>query len=284
MLVERREDLADLPIGLLDDIAAQSGFAAAGELRFHGARDVWLEQSDVEEKRLVLVGLDEGGGLGDHGIGQLLVDEARRLAAGLMADAADAVVDAAGVLLIGELPQELGAIESGGFVADVFLIADLDGIGRVEIDDVVVLDPDAGDTVHGCGDDVAIVEANFQRPGFDFTVEIETGFPIAQAEVPLADDAGLIAGVFQQGGESELPWLHGERRVAVQNRVASCRLPPRVIAGQQRIAAGRASGGGRIGGGEELAGLRERINRRRLDHRGSVAAEIAVAKVVGDDD
>ena len=106
-------------------------------------------------------------GFGHDGVGQFLVLEPRRLAAFHVADAADAVDDGAGVLLVGGLLEQLGVFEAGRFVADVLEVADLDGIGGIEADDAVILDPDARHAVHGGGDDVGIVKADFERAGFD---------------------------------------------------------------------------------------------------------------------
>ena len=76
------------------------------------------------------------------------------------------------------------------------VVVDLDRVGRVEADDAMVLDEDAGHAVAGGGHDEAIVEADLERAGLDLAVPIE-GSSLAQAEVPLADDAGRVAGLFE---------------------------------------------------------------------------------------
>ena len=78
-------------------------------------------------------------------------------------------------------------------------VVELDRVGRVEIDDAVVFDPDTRDAVAGGGDDPRVVEPDLQRAGFDVVVVI--GGRGAEAEMPFADDAGGVAGAFQQRGD-----------------------------------------------------------------------------------
>ena len=82
---------------------------------------------------------------------------------------------------------------AGRLVADGLLVADPDRVGRVEADDAAVLDVDARHAVAGGGDEEAVVEADVERAGRDVAVPVEVAR--AQPEVPLADDAGRVAGL-----------------------------------------------------------------------------------------
>ena len=94
----------------------------------------------------------------------------------------------------------------------------------------------------------------------------------------------LIARVAEQRGERAAARLDGQRRVAIEDGGLLGLLPPGVFAGQQRVARGRAGRGRRVGGGEAQALRGQPVHVRGLDPRGAVAAEVAVAEVVGQDE
>ena len=160
------------------------------------------------------------------------------------------------------------------------VVAHADRVGRVETDDAVIFDIDAGDAVARGGDEKAIVKADFQRAGFDVAVPIEIAR--AEAEVPLADNARLVAGRFERAGECRRAWWNDERGVAGQD--AGARLSPGILAGEQGEARGGAGGGTAVGVGEAEPFAGDAVEVRRFDRRRAVAAEIAVADVVGVDE
>ena len=75
--------------------------------------------------------------------------------------------------------------------------------------------------------------------------------------------------------------LDDQRGVAGQD--AGARLAPRIFAGEHRVAGRRAGGGRRMRVGETDAFARQPIDVRRLDARGAVGGDVAVAEVVGVD-
>ncbi len=75
--------------------------------------------------------------------------------------------------------------------------------------------------------------------------------------------------------------LDDQRSVAGQD--AGARLAPRIFAGEHRVAGRRAGGGRRMCVGETDAFARQPIDVRRLDARGAVGGDIAVAEIVGVD-
>ena len=106
------------------------------------------------------------------------------------------------------------------------------------------------------------------------------------AEVPLADDAGGVAGRLKRFGEGDL----GGRQATGGNGAQDAELvvghagADRVATGHERGAAGRADFGGGVELREAQAFGGHAIQVRRLDGRVAVAAEIPVTEVVGQDD
>ena len=138
----------------------------------------------------------------------------------------------------------------------------------------MILDEHARHAVARRGDDVAVVEADLERPGLDFAVPI--GMATAETQVPFADDACCIAGILQHRGKRDAARLDDQRRVAGQN--AGSFLPPGVFAGEHRVTRRRASGSRRMGIGKAKPFAGEPIDVRRVDCGGAVAARIAVAQ------
>ena len=126
--VERPHDLPDLPVNLLDDIAAHAAVARADKRFLGHSGNVRIKQANFEEKWLVLPLLDELDGLGDNRAGEFLVFETGRLAAFHVADAADAVDDRAGVLFVRALLEQFGAFQASRFVAKVRDVAHLNRV------------------------------------------------------------------------------------------------------------------------------------------------------------
>ena len=97
--------------------------------------------------------------------------------------------------------------------------------------------------------------------------------------MPLADDAGAVAGLFQHGGERVAAGLDDQGGVAGQH--ARALVAPGVLAGEQGVARRRAGGGRGVRVGETHARGRSAIQIRRVDARGAVATDVAVAEIVG---
>ena len=136
------------------------------------------------------------------------------------------------MLLIRTIPGEkFGVLQTGWLITDVGQVADGDGVGRVKIPHLMIFNPNAWHAIHGGGDDVAIIKADFQRAGFDFLVEIHFGLTVTEAEMPFADNAGLVTGLAQHARKSEAAWFNAERCVTIEDRVLLGGLAPGVFAG-----------------------------------------------------
>ena len=215
--VEGGQDLADRPVELLDRVAAGAALAGPLEPRVRDAGDVDVVRVEVEEERPVLVPLDEGDGLAGDRVGHVLVLPARRLAAGHVADPADAVDDRVVVAVARLDLEQLRVVGAGRLVADRRSVADLDRVVGVIADDPAVFDVDARHAVAGGRDDERVVESDLARPGRDRPVVV--GRRCAEAEVPLADDARGVAGLLEELG-----------RVSVSSGIASGATPLRIDA------------------------------------------------------
>jgi len=73
--------------------------------------------------------------------------------------------------------------------------ADLERIFGVEVCHVMVFDIDGRHTVHRCRNQPAIIKTKLQRAGCDLAVPVQIS--VAQPQVPLADNAGIVAGILQ---------------------------------------------------------------------------------------
>ena len=175
---------------------------------------------------------DELHGFCDDGFGQFLVLEACRMTALHVADAADAIDNHAGVLLIRTKPgEQVGALKTGGGVSNVLNIADLDRVRRIEPDYFVVFDPNTRHAIHRGWDDMAVIESNLERPGVYIAIKVYPRLAVAEAKVPFTDNPSLVACLAQHGGKSEPAWFNTERRVTIEDRVLLGGLAPGVFAG-----------------------------------------------------
>lgn len=212
------------------------------------AWDVDIVWSEDEEEGLVFVGFDEVDGLASEGVGHIFVSPASGMATRHPADAADAIDDGH-VVAVGVFEfEEVWVFCAGGVGADFFLVADFDGIVGVEVNDVAIVDVNGGDAVAGGGHDEAVVEAEVEWAGFDFAVPVGAAIR-AEAEVPLADDGGFVAGGLHDGADGGGAGFDGDGGVAWGDGGAGL-LAPRVDAGEESAAGGRASGGGGVAVGE----------------------------------
>jgi hypothetical protein len=165
-------------------------------------------------------------------------------------------------------------------VADRPAEAHPDGIGRVEPDDAAVLDVDAGHAVARGRDEERMVEADLAGPGPDLAVPVDLA--PAQAEMPFADDARRVARRLQHRGERRPAGL--DDQVGVAGEDARALAPPGVFAGEERVARGRARRRRRVGVGEAQAPGGQGVDRGRPDLGRAVAADVAVAEIVGVDE
>ena len=217
---------------MLNNIATQTGTALTHKWWRGHARHVRFKKADLKKERSVLVFFDELHGFCDDGFGQFLVLEACRMTALHVADAADAVNDRAGMLLIRTIPVEkFGVLQTGWLITDVGQVADGDGVGRVKILHLMIFNPNAWYAIHGGGNDVAIVKADLERARFDFPVEIHIGLTVTEAEMPFTDNAGLVTGLAKHGRKSKPAWFNAERCITIEDRVLLGGLAPGVFAG-----------------------------------------------------
>src|SRR5262249_4122041 len=158
------------------------------------------------------------------------------------ADPADAVHDRhvvpAARLLVG---QQLRVLLARRVAADLGRVADADGVVRVVADDSAVLDVDARGAVPGRGGDERVVEPGLLRPWLDRGVVV--GLLRAEAEVPLADGRGGVPGVLEQFRQRVAVERDRQRGDAGED-ARPRRVPPGVLAGEQRVPGRGADGGG----------------------------------------
>jgi hypothetical protein len=116
---------------------------------------------------MVAVLLYEVDGFCGERVGDVFIHPEGRLATLHVADAADAVDDSHVMPVAGLHLQKFGVILAGWFVREDAFVAYSNWVGRVEIDDAMVLNEDARDAIRRSGNDEGMVEPNLQRSGFD---------------------------------------------------------------------------------------------------------------------
>ena len=117
-----------------------------------------------------------------------------------------------------------------------------------------------------------VIETHLQRPGDGQLVPVR-----AIAQMPFADGRRTIALRFEQRG-----YVHPVRLEVVV--VALPVQPPRITSREQSIARRRTDRRGRMRVGEPHAVAGEPVKVRRLDLRRTVASDVAVAKIIREDD
>src|SRR3546814_8118908 len=93
-----------------------------------------------------------------------------------VADAADTVDDRVRMFGIALELQLFGMLGAGRLAADLGLVIDADRVGGVEVHDAAILDQHRRHAVERRGHEIAIVEADIERPGRDRAVP-EIGRP-----------------------------------------------------------------------------------------------------------
>ncbi len=86
--------------------------------------------------------------------------------------------------------------DAGGVIGRGNLVADPQRVGRVEIQDAVILHEDLRHAVVGGGQEEDEVEADFERAGVQLAVPVGAAVA-AEAEMPFADHGGAITGLLQ---------------------------------------------------------------------------------------
>ena len=186
------------------------------EARVRHARHVDIVGREIEKERAGAILFQKRNGLAGDRVRHILIHPARGLAAGHIADPADAVDDGHVVAVAGVHLEEIGIGRAGGFAGERVVVIHADRVFRVQVDDAAVLHEDARHAVAGGRENEGVVETDVERTGRDLAIPIEVAG--AQAEMPLADHAGAVAGLFQHGGERVAAGLDDQRRVARAGR------------------------------------------------------------------
>ena len=160
-------------------------------------------------------------------------------------------------------------------------VVEPDRVGRVISDDVVILDVDAWHAIARRRQNECVIETNFKRPRLDGTVVVRRS--LSETQMPFADDSGRIAGLLEDRRHRGRSRGDAQRRDAAQD-AGPGRLTPGISTGHEGVACWRAHCGRRMGVGESHPFLRQPIHVRRLDLRRTIAAEIAIADVVAENE
>ena len=163
--------------------------------------DMDVVRGEKQEEGFVFVRFDPFDRFFDELIGEVFIAPASRVSAGHETDTANAVMNGRIMAMTPVQFQSFTMGVSGGLVIGVF-VTNGEGIGGVEVEDMVVFDIDTGNTIICIWKQKAIVEADFQWAGFDAAVPVGSGWR-AKAQVPFTDDGGGIAGLLEERWESD---------------------------------------------------------------------------------
>ena len=115
-------------------------------------------------------------------------------------------------------------------------VVEPDRVGRVVSDHVVILDINAWHAIARCRQNECVIVANFKRPRLDWPVVV--GFSLSKAQMPLADNAGRIPGLFENRRHGGRTRGDAQGRNATQH-ARSSRLTPGISTGHKGIACWR---------------------------------------------
>ena len=175
--VEGLDQFANAPVELHDSVAAKAEAGCAVEAFVRHTWYVQIVRREKQEERIVPVGLDPFVGLLHPLVGEVLVAETRRVAAGVKADPADAVMDGR-VVPVAPVHLEGAAVRKPRRVVGAWLFpADPQRILWVEILHAMVHDINLWHAIVGGGQEVVEVEADFARAGFQIAVPIRPAWP-----------------------------------------------------------------------------------------------------------
>ena len=249
-------------VELLDDITADTATARATIARTGHARHMDVVRCEIEEERVIFVFLNEAVGFAGKRIGNRFVVPACRFAAAHKANAADTVHDRAVVALRELHFKHFRMLFARGLVADSILaIADFDWVVWIEANDPMVFYVNARHAIAGRRHDETVIEADFQGSRPNLAIPID--FFLSQAKMPLADGCAGISGGMQHGRQCRPARFDDQCGIAGQN--ARPLLSPRILAGQQPVAARCAGGGGRMRIGESQSLRGKLFEVRRFD-------------------
>ena len=244
--IERVEQSAHAPVEFLDEVA-EGAVAAGVEPRVGGDRPMHGVRGEVDEERLLAVGLDPVGGL----CGEVFHDVIRL-----------------------ELLLEAG----GAFGSDD------NGLAGHAAEEFFVLDEAVGAVVGICRQSEEVVEAQGPRPRRERAVPVGSRHAFLQAEMPLPERRGAVALALAERGESgsiglNVEWAVGEEHLAVFHAG-----PPVVAARHQPVAGRRADRSGGVGAREPPAFAGEPVDVGGLQTLCPAAGQAPPAEVVGEDD
>ena len=244
--IERVEQLAHAPVELLDKVAV--GPVAAGvEPRVGGNRPVHRVGGEVDEERLLAVGLDPVGGLR----GEVFHDVVHR----------ERLLEPAGTFG-GDDDRRAGHAAEECFVFNE-AVRTVVGIRRQPIE---------------------VVEAQGPRAWRERAVPVGGRHALLQAEMPLPERRGAVALALAERGERGAIGLDVERAIGEEHLAVLHAGPPVVAAGHQPVAGRRADRPRGIGVGEPPALTGESVDVGGLQTVCPAAGEAPPAEVVGEDD
>ena len=283
------EHASHRPIELQDGFAAQSHGTLAAETLVRPTRHVHVVGAEIHEKRALrtvggrgLRGIDPVQGIRHNGVGNVLVFPKRVAATFHIADARNAVDDAHVVAVGGTQAEQLGMGLAGGLAGEVAAIAHFDGCRGIVVAHTAVFDVDTGHAVGRGRHDATILKAECGGGEVDLSVPILLRRATPQAEVPLADGGGGVAGFLEHLGQGELLGTNDHGGIACGHIRAG--TTEGIFAGEETIARGRGGGGAGVGIGEARSVGGKAVDVGCFHPVGPVAGEVAIAYIVGHDD
>lgn len=270
-LFEAFHDLADDPVEFVNEVAVDAGLACALKTLSGSEGVVDIGGGEEAEEGFFVAGLDPLGGFFGEG-------------------GADFVVVEAFVGFDGAFEAVRAALSFLGFDGrdggDVFFApADVDDrVVGVAADDAVVFDINVRRGAVHDGHAEVVVETEVLRSGAEGFFPIV--FALLETEVPFAEDGGVVSALFEKVGDGEGFGGDEEGRGDGSGAPEAFAIGSAegVFAGEEPVAGRSADGGGRVGVGKAFSFGGQPVDVGGFEFGGAVAAEIAVAEIVGEDE
>ena len=242
-----------------------------------------IVRAEVHEEGRFAVFVDVANGMRSNGVGNIFIAPQGSSAAFHIANAPNASHDSLVVPVAGPLfGEELWMCTPRRFAGEVALIIHVDRSRGIVVGHAPILNIDAGHAVGSGGHNIMVVETKVGGRLVQLPVPILLGCATAQAEVPLAKGCRVVASGMKGIGHGIALGRDNHPRIAGGHICSPS--PQGVFAREQSVARGGARGGAGMGIGEAGAAARQAVNGRRLHTGGSIARQVAIAEVVGQND
>ncbi len=282
-LVKSAHDLAHRPVKLRYGVAPDTHRVLASEALVGETGHMHVVGAEIHEERFAGIAANEVYGVRCDRVGYVLVLPQRLAAARHVAYAAYAV-DYGHVVAVRRphVVEQLRIVLAGRLAGNVPAVIHAYRMLRIVVGDLAVFDEYAWHTVgRGCHD-IVVVKSYVGQTRGKGSVPVLFSRLVTESEMPFAYGGGAVAGVAKHVGHRV--HLRAYYHSGIARGYICPRTTPGIFTRQKRIPRGGACGGYGMGVGELDALVGKSVDVGGADIFRSVAFEVAVTEVVGQND